>query len=86
MAIQRRDQREDDEFIHGLQLQNLDRKPVVDMTPQQASLLGVIICPALCRTAVKGELLHRNTLYFLGRGYCICQQGSPQIATGEPRR
>ena len=52
----------------------------MDMTPQQASLLGVIICPALCRTAVKGELLHRNPLLLLGRGSCVCQQGIRQMA------
>jgi hypothetical protein len=84
MAIQRRDEREDYGFIMDSNSRILDRKPLVDMTLQQASLSGVIICPALCRTAVKGELLHRNTLYFLGRGYCACQQCIRQTAVGEP--
>jgi hypothetical protein len=34
------------------------------MTPQQESLSGVIICPALGRTAVKGELLHHASDYY----------------------
>jgi hypothetical protein len=39
----------------------------VDMTPRQDSLSGVIIRPSGVRligwAAVKGELLHRNTLF-----------------------
>jgi hypothetical protein len=43
----------------------------MDVTPQQGSLSGVIICPPYAGTAVKGELLHRNTLslYDLAAGF-----------------
>jgi hypothetical protein len=44
-----------------------------DTTPQQESLLGVIICPPILQffgwAAVKGELLHRNITFLR-----CCQQ------------